>query len=172
MMDGSLYLLKIVSISAVSSAGRGRGAVIIASISSFSCSREVEPMIELVTNGRSRTNPRASSTGVRPCFLANSIYCTVASWDARNIEHKNKLAVIDTTWCSKQSTKCSQKTDSKIVIHLKYTITCEKCSCSWISICVCVCLIALWLLVYMWKYDIVQDLFYQEHEKSQRAMFL
>jgi hypothetical protein len=70
--------------------------------------------------------------------LANSIYCTVASWDARNIEHKNKLAVIDTTWCSKHSTKCSQKTDSKIVIHLKYTITCEKCSCSWISICVCV----------------------------------
>lgn len=36
----------------------------------------------------------------------------------------------------------------------------------------CVCLIALWLLVNMWKYDIVQDLFYQEHEKSQGAMFL
>uniref|UniRef100_A0A2P2KMF6 Protein tas isoform X2 n=1 Tax=Rhizophora mucronata TaxID=61149 RepID=A0A2P2KMF6_RHIMU len=57
---GSLYLLKIFSTSAITSAGKGRLVVTKASMSSFSCSREVAPTIELVINGRSLTNPNAS----------------------------------------------------------------------------------------------------------------
>lgn len=82
---GSLYLLKMFSISAITSSGKGRSVVRKASMSSFSCSTEVAPMIELVINGRSRTKPSASWTGVRPCFLANSRYFIVASWNSHVI---------------------------------------------------------------------------------------
>ena len=84
-MVGSLYLLKMFSISAITSSGKGRSVVRKASMSSFSCSTEVAPMIELVINGRSRTKPSASWTGVRPCFLANSRYFIVASWNSHVI---------------------------------------------------------------------------------------
>lgn len=79
-MAGSLYLLKMASISSITSGGKGRWVVRKASMSSFSCSTEVAPMIELVINGRSRTNPSASWTGLNPCFFAISVYCIVASW--------------------------------------------------------------------------------------------
>lgn len=79
---GSLYLLKIFSISVITSGGKGRSVVRKASMSSLSCSTEVAPMIELVINGRSRAKPSASWTGVRPCFLANSRYSIVASWNS------------------------------------------------------------------------------------------
>jgi len=81
-MAGSLYLLKIFSISAITSGGKGRSVVRKASMSSFSCLTEVAPMIELAINGRSRAKPSASWTGVRPCFLANSRYSIVASWNS------------------------------------------------------------------------------------------
>ena len=81
-MAGSLYLLKIYSISAITSGGKGRSVVRKASMSSFSCLTEVAPMIELVINGRSRAKPSASWTGVRPCFLANLRYSIVASWNS------------------------------------------------------------------------------------------
>lgn len=80
IIAGSLYLLKISSMPAVTSAGKGRSVVRKASMSSFSCSTEIAPIMELVMNGRSRANPRASWTGVKPCFLANSTYFIVASW--------------------------------------------------------------------------------------------
>lgn len=80
-MVGSLYLLKTSSMSAMTSSGKGRSVVIKASMSSFSWSTEVAPIIELVMNGRSLANPSASWTGVRPCFLANSMYFIVASWN-------------------------------------------------------------------------------------------
>lgn len=57
---GSLYMLKILSISAITSLGKGRSVVMKASMSSFSWSKEVAPMIELVLNGWSLANPRAS----------------------------------------------------------------------------------------------------------------
>jgi len=57
---GSLYLWKIASISAMTAAGKGLSVVVKASMSSFSWSTEVAPIIELVMNGRSLANPSAS----------------------------------------------------------------------------------------------------------------
>lgn len=67
------------SMSARTCGGKGLSVVRKASMSSLSCSKEVAPMIELVMNGLSLANPRASSTGLKPCFLATSIYFMVAS---------------------------------------------------------------------------------------------
>ena len=76
--------MKISSISAMTAAGNGLSVDVKTSMFSFSWSREVAPIIELVMNGRSLANPSASSTGVRPCFLANSRYFIVASWNPQN----------------------------------------------------------------------------------------
>lgn len=59
-MEGSLYLLKTASMSAMTSAGKGLSVVVKASMSSFSWSTEVAPIIELVMNGRSLANPSES----------------------------------------------------------------------------------------------------------------
>ena len=61
-MAGSLCPLKTLLISCITSGDNGRSVVKKAPMSSSSCSIEVAPMIELVTNGRSRANPSASWT--------------------------------------------------------------------------------------------------------------
>ncbi|MFS7924666.1 hypothetical protein Hanom_Chr03g00275361 [Helianthus anomalus] len=98
-MVGSLYLLKMVSISAITSGDNGLSVVKKASISSFSCSKDVAPMIVLVINGRSLTNPSASSTGLNPCFFAISMYCAVASWHT-------SIARVKTESCETKSVTC------------------------------------------------------------------
>lgn len=76
---GSRYLLKRDSMSSRTSGAKGRGALVNASMFSFNWSMVVAPMIVLAVNGRSRTKPSASWTGVRPCFLASLTYSFVAS---------------------------------------------------------------------------------------------
>ncbi|MFS7995239.1 hypothetical protein Hanom_Chr12g01115701 [Helianthus anomalus] len=60
-MVGSLYLLKMVSIYAITSSDNGLLVVKKASISSFSCSKDVAPMIVLVINGRSLTRRKVGT---------------------------------------------------------------------------------------------------------------
>lgn len=92
-----MYLLKIVSISAITSGDKGLSVVKKASMFSFSCSTDVAPMIVLVMNGRSLTNPSASSTGLSPCFLATSMYCVVASWHMRHAVIQKQATIYKTT---------------------------------------------------------------------------